>query len=86
MKQTCVTRSTKLQGTQHSPELAFMRTDFCVPKNLIFQAKRLEFLEKFLAHKSALSDPEGNTSGPLNRVGIVDLPLLRILLAICQKS
>ena len=26
-----------------------------------------------------------NTFGPLNRGGIVDLPLLRTLLAICQK-
>ena len=34
----------------------------------------------------ALSDAEDNTSGPLNRGGIADLPLLRTLLAICQKS
>ena len=46
---------------------------------------RLEFLEKFLAN-TALSDAEQTTSGPLNREGIVDLPLLRTLSAICQKS
>ena len=33
-----------------------------------------------------LSDTEHSTSGPLNRGGIVDLPLLRALLAINQKS
>ena len=31
-----VTRSTKLQGTQHSPELAFRSTYFCAPEKLIF--------------------------------------------------
>ena len=49
-------------------------------------AIRLEFLEKFLANNFALSDAEGNTSGPLNSEGIADLPLLRTLLAIHQKS
>ena len=49
-------------------------------------SSRLEFLEKFLANTFALSDTEDNTSGPLNRGGIVDLPLLRTLLAIRQKS
>ena len=34
----------------------------------------------------ALSDAEDNTSGPLNRGGIADLPLLRTLLGIRQKS
>ena len=34
----------------------------------------LEFLEKFSANKFALSDAEGNTSRPLNRGGIADLP------------
>ena len=33
-----ITRSTKLQGAQHSPELAVRSTDFCVPENLIFPA------------------------------------------------
>ena len=40
------------------------------------------FLEKFPANNFALSDVEDNTSGPLNRGGIADLPLLRTLLAI----
>ena len=47
---------------------------------------RFEFFEKFLANNFALSDAEGNTSGPLNRGGIADLPLLGTLLAIRQKS
>ena len=46
------------------------------------ESSRLEFLEKFLANNFALSDAEGNTSGPLKRGGIVDLLLLRALLAI----
>ena len=49
-------------------------------------SSRFEFLENFLANNFALSDAEGNTSGPLNRGGIADLPLLRTLLAIHQKS
>ena len=47
---------------------------------------RLEFKEKLSGNNFALSDAEDNTSGPLNRGGIADLPLLRTLLAICQKS
>ena len=50
------------------------------------ESSRLEFLEKSLANNFALSDAEGNTSVPLNRGGIADLPLLRTLLAILQKS
>ena len=50
------------------------------------EPSRLEFLEKFSANNFALSDAEDNTSGPLNRGGIADLPLLRTLLAIRQKS
>ena len=49
------------------------------------QSSRLEFLKKFSANNFALSEAEDNNSGPLNRGGIVDLPLLRILLAIQQK-
>ena len=49
------------------------------------ESSRLEFLEKFLANNFALSEAEDNTSGPLNRGGIADLPLLRTLLAIRQK-
>ena len=50
------------------------------------ESSRLEFKEKFSANNFALSDAEDKTSGPLNREGIADLPLLRTLLAICQKS
>ena len=50
------------------------------------ESSRLDFLEKFSANNFALSDAEDNTSGPLNREGIADLPLLRILLAIYQRS
>ena len=50
------------------------------------ESSRLEFLEKFLANNVALSDTEDHNSGLLNRGGIADLPLLRTLLAICQKS
>ena len=50
------------------------------------ESSRLEFLEKFSANNFALSDAEDNASGLLNRRGIADLPLLRTLLAICQKS
>ena len=45
-----------------------------------------EFLETFLANNFALSDAENNTSGPLNRGGKADLPLLRTILAARQKS
>ena len=41
---------------------------------------------RFLANNFGLSDAEDNTSSPLNRGGIADLPLLRTLFAICQKS
>ena len=50
------------------------------------ESSRLEFLEKFLANNFVLSEAEDNTSGQLNRGCIADLPLLRMLLAICQKS
>ena len=49
------------------------------------ESPRLEFIEKFSANNFALSDAE-DTSGPLNRGGIADLPLLRTLLAVRQKS
>ena len=48
------------------------------------ESSRLEFSEKFLANSFALSDAEDNIFGSLNRGGIVDLPLLRTLLAIPQ--
>ena len=50
------------------------------------ESSRLEFLEEFSANNFALSDAEDNTSGPWNRGGIADLPLLRTLLEIHQKS
>ena len=50
------------------------------------KSSRLEFLEKLSANNFALSNAEDNTSRPLNGGGIADLPLLRKLLAIHQKS
>ena len=50
------------------------------------ESSRLEFLEKFPANNFALSGAEDKTSRLLNRGSIADLPLLRTLLAICQKS
>ena len=50
------------------------------------ESSKLEFLEKFLTNNLDLSDTENNTSGPLHRGGISNLPLLRTLLAIHQKS
>ena len=53
------------------------------------QVKRylsLELLETFSANNFALSDAEDNNFGLLNRGSIVDSPLLRTLLAFCQKS
>ena len=50
------------------------------------ESSRLEFLEKCSGSNFALSDAEDNTSGSLNRGGTADLPLLRTLLAIHQKS
>ena len=41
------------------------------------ESSRLGFLEKFAANNFAFSDAEDNTSWPLNRGGIADLPLLR---------
>ena len=46
------------------------------------KSSSLQSIEKFLANNSALSDAEDNNSGPLNRISIADLPLLRTLLAI----
>ena len=52
----------------------------------ILELSRLESFEKFSTNHSALSDAEDNTSELLNRRGIADLPLLRTILAFCQKS
>ena len=49
-------------------------------------SSRLGFLEKFLGNHFGLSYAEDNTSVTLNRGCIADLPLLRTLLAIPQKS
>ena len=50
------------------------------------ESSRLEFLEKFSVNNFVLSDAEDNTSRLLNKGGIADLPLLRTLLEIHQKS
>ena len=50
------------------------------------ESSSLWFLEKFSANNFALSDAEDNASEPLNKGRIVDLLLLRTLLAIDQKS
>ena len=52
----------------------------------ITESLRLEFLEKFPTNNFASSDAEDKTYLSFNRRGIVDLPLLRTLLAISQKS
>ena len=52
----------------------------------IHEPSKLESLEKFLANNFALSGTEDNTSRPMNRGGIVDLPLLGTILAFRQKS
>ena len=43
------------------------------------ESSRLEFIEKFSANNFALSDAEQNTSGPFNRGGRADLPLLKTI-------
>ena len=50
------------------------------------ESSRLEFLEKFSANNFALTDAEDSNSASLNKGGIADLPLLRTILAIHQKS
>ena len=50
------------------------------------EASRLELLEKFLANNFVLSDAEDNIPRLLYRGVKADLPLLRTLLAVCQKS
>ena len=57
------------------------KTDKKIP-----ESSRLEFLERFSTNNFVLSDAGDNTSRLLNTGGIADLPLLRTLLAICQKS
>ena len=50
------------------------------------ESSRLEFFEQFSENNFILSDAEENISRLLHRGGIADLPLLRTLLAISQKS
>ena len=45
----------------------------------------IRILRKISSKQFCLSDANDNTSGPLNRGGIVDLSLLRTILAIFQK-
>ena len=45
-------------------------------------SSRLQLPDKLLANNFALADADNNNYKPLNRGGIVDLPLLRTLLAI----
>ena len=50
------------------------------------ESSRLQFSEQIPGINVALSDAKYNTSGPLNSGGIVDIPLLRTLLAMHQVS
>ena len=50
------------------------------------ESSKLKFLEKFSANNFALSDAEHNSSGPLSRGGMADLPFMRTPLTIPQKS
>ena len=50
------------------------------------QSSRLVLLEKFLANNFVFSDVEDSTSVPLNRGGMANLTLLRILLSIRKMS
>ena len=50
------------------------------------ESLRLEFLGKNVANGLSISETEYKTSGPLNIGSIADIPLLRALLAIRQKS
>ena len=52
----------------------------------IVESSKLEFKKTFLANNFALSDAEDNVSGPLNRGGTADLPMLSALLAIRQND
>ena len=52
---------------------------------VIPESSGLELLEKFSANNSALSNAKDKTSRPLNGGALAALPLLRILLVICQR-
>ena len=49
------------------------------------ESSGFEFLEKFYKNSFALWEAEANNSGSWNWGGMADLPLLRTLLALCQK-
>ena len=50
------------------------------------ESSRLDFLEKFFGNNFALSNAEDNTTWPLTRGDVADLPLLKTLLAMPQNS
>ena len=52
----------------------------------ISESSRLDFLEKFFGNNFALSNAEDNTTWPLTRGDVADLPLLKTLLAMPQNS
>ena len=52
----------------------------------VSKSSRLEFLENLLGNNFALSNTEDNNSRHLNNGCVVDLPLLRTILAIYQTS
>ena len=53
------TRSTKLPGSQHSPELALRSTEFCAPENQIFPALNTTFSVIEEAKKTVLDFSQG---------------------------
>ena len=61
-------------------------TEICSCKLVLKGKTDNEIPEPLRLNNFALSDAEDNTSRPLKRGGIADLPLLRTLLAIHQKS
>ena len=56
------------------------------PGKEIIESSTFEAVKKYSANNFALLDTEHNTLRSLNRGGIANLPLLRTLLAIRQKS
>ena len=46
------------------------------------ESSKLEFLKKLLGNNFALSDAEGNNSGPLDKGGTANVHLLRKIIAI----
>ena len=58
----------------------------CKTGKEILESSRSQFLQKFLGNKFALSEAKDNTPKSLNWGGIADLPFLRTLSAIHQRS